>query len=193
MRNGTERLIMTVPRNPIVAAMRARMAAVFDGGWTTHSIDMVDEFFRSAGTTDASGIHAPLPAGTVVLDFPALFPFGWTRGDIYTSASSLFNGKSYDFDGSGDESARNSGRTYSIHLFHSQSEGVTRYFEPQQLRPPAATNFARAVRLALDPESFAGLLAKLATLPYYSDVTKKALAALAAENGVNADGSSSRS
>ena len=192
--------MMTVPRNPILADMQARMRRVFDGGWTTHSIDMVDAYFKEhgAGAGDDAGGDAgagaaggtqqqqqqqqqqqkkQLPRGTVVLPYPQLFPFGWQRELIYGTAQSLFNGQGFSFDAPRP--------VYSIHLFHSQSEGVTRYIGGSELRPEA-TNFARAVAMAVDEP--AKLFAKLGELQYFSGEVKAKLRALAKKNGVKEDG-----
>jgi hypothetical protein len=122
-----------------------------------------------------------LPHGTVVLAYPQLFPFGWQRELIYGTAQSLFNGQGFSFDAPRP--------VYSIHLFHSQSEGVTRYIGGSELRQQPGkqpTNFARAVAMAVDEP--AKLFAKLSELQYFSGEVKAKLQALAKKNGVKEDG-----
>ena len=134
--------MMTTPKNKLFADLYAKMKEVFDGGWDTHSIKMVDKFFKT---------HSP--GGNLILPYGALFPFSWKRGDLCCDywyhkgmePSSLFEGKGFDWS-----------IPYSFHLFHSQSESFFKnddaYAVKQMLKgtPTERKNWPNALALALN-------------------------------------------
>jgi hypothetical protein len=111
--------MMSEPNNPLFAELYERMKKRFTGGWAVHSIENVDDYFAK---------HRP--DGCLVLPYGALFPFSWKRGDLCcdywyhngTDASSMMEGKGFDWS-----------KSYSTHLFHSQSGGFIARFEPYNL------------------------------------------------------------
>ena len=120
----------SVPRNPLIQALLEQMKEAFDGGWDTHSIKMVDQYFTS---------HPP-SAGTLVLPYGALFPFSWKPRDL----GLLFNGTGWDWS-----------TMYGVHIYYSQSHSFFRSADAQALRaamqkPEAERkNWLNAVELAL--------------------------------------------
>lgn len=143
--------ILTAPKNPIVKEMLEKMAKVYDGGWATHSIEMVDKYFKGlmSGTSSSRKVKevaslaalAKEPPGAakynLILGYPAMFPFSWKRSDLYGGPNSLMSGKAMDWN-----------KAFSMHLFHSQSEGITRYKSCGELRD-GKDNFAMAIKLAV--------------------------------------------
>eukprot|EP00937_MAST-01D_sp_MAST-1D-sp2_P007168 g7168.t1 len=133
--------MMTRKKNPLFKALYAKMMEVFDGGWDTHSIKMVDKYFKE---------HSP--PGNMILPYGALFPFSWKRGDLCCDywyhkdlpPTSLFEGKDFDWT-----------MPYSFHLFHSQSESFFRNDDAYSMKmllkgdPNERKNWPNALALAL--------------------------------------------
>jgi len=133
--------MFTTAKNPLFKALYEQMKKVYDGGWDTHSIKMVDKYFKT---------HRP--EGNLILPYGALFPFSWKRGDLCCDywyhkgkePTSLFEGKGWDWSSA-----------YSFHLFHSQSESFFKnddaYSIKQMLQGTSAErkNWPNALALAL--------------------------------------------
>ena len=63
----------------------------YDGGWATHSIEMIDTFFRTKKPEE-------LRPRTLVLPYPQLFPFSWKREELMQNRKSLFDGHGFNWD-----------------------------------------------------------------------------------------------
>ena len=119
---------------------------------------------------DVGLIAGPL----LVLPYPVMFPFSWKRkgfteegtgggagegtqeGGGLMGANSLFEGQGFDWS-----------MVYAMELYHSQSEGISRYVGRGELSED--NNFAAAVHLAVD--DITDLFDRLDSNEYYSDTT----------------------
>ena len=67
--------MMTVPDSTLFRALYERMKQVYNGGWATHSIDMVDTYFKENKVE-----------GTLILPYGALYPFSLARWNKASSS-----------------------------------------------------------------------------------------------------------
>jgi len=79
--------------SPVIKAMLAKMEQRFDGGWVSHSVNMVDNFFNRRKYKPED----PPPCDQcLVLPYGALFPFSWNRKDLCCDYCTLFRGVIFD-------------------------------------------------------------------------------------------------
>jgi hypothetical protein len=130
----------------------------------------------------AAAVVKARAAGTpmnMILDYPHMFPFSWKRSELYSTGTSLFQGSGFfpskpPAGGSSPGTKAGDIPAYSIHLFHSQSEGASRYFNcerdsasPGGKRMPS-NNIGEAIRRAVGDAMVPELCRLLDQLPYYS-------------------------
>eukprot|EP00052_Salpingoeca_macrocollata_P024191 m.215485 g.215485 ORF g.215485 m.215485 type:complete len:250 (+) comp22205_c0_seq1:749-1498(+) len=126
----------------LMSTLLKEMHQRFNGGWTAHSVDM---------------FSAVLPGRPEVTILPhdTLVPFSWERNDV----NDLLYGKGFDWSG-----------TYALHLYHSLSEGMTRYYSEKDLQGDG--NLARGIRIALGSKGAEVFAKMLSEFEYYSGNTE---------------------
>ena len=182
--------IMASAKHPVLKTLLDRMTAAFDGGWVSHSINAVNRYFveneaaaaaaaestvsvesaASAESAASSTWWSGRDGRPLVLDYPHMFPFSWRRPDLMVGPDSLFEGSGYDWSSA-----------FAMHLYHSQSEGISRYIGRAELAQNdndesgnTSNNFAAAVALAVD--DLDDLLDKLDNLEYLTPHVDEQLA-----------------
>ena len=95
--------MMAAQGSEVIRKMIDLMQQKFDGGWVSHSVNMVDAFFDQR----KYAADAPPPCDEcLVLPYGALFPFSWNRKDLCCDyyyhegkpATSLFGGTGFRWD-----------------------------------------------------------------------------------------------
>jgi hypothetical protein len=161
--------MMSVPDSELFSDLYNEMKKAYNGGWATHSIDMVDTYFKT---------HHP--EGVLILPYGALYPFSWQRGDLCCDyyyhkdmqKTSLTEGSGFDWS-----------NAYSFHLFHSQSGSFIQSIEKAELT--AETNLAVAVRKSIKDEH--ALFELLSKYPYDSEEVKSQTDAAKTKLGIPLD------
>lgn len=95
--------MMAAQGSDVIRRMIDLMQEKFDGGWVSHSVNMVDAFFDQRKYAAAA---APPCDECLVLPYGALFPFSWNRKDLCCDyyyhegkpATSLFGGTGFRWD-----------------------------------------------------------------------------------------------
>jgi len=128
-------MFLSVPGSQLVTAYQTLQDDVFNGGWTTHSVDLLTRL------TDEFSV---LDKEVLVMDHTAFFPLSWKAGDLATiyevngpSDNSTTHNPSHfnltSFIDTFEMKVQNTGRdiwktSYALHGFNSEVKGSAEYF-----------------------------------------------------------------
>lgn len=128
-------MFLSVPDSQLVTAYQTLQDDVFDGRWTTHSVDLLTRL------TDEFSV---LDKEVLVMDHTAFFPLSWKAGDLATiyevggpsDNSTTQNPSNFNltsFVDTFEMKVQNTGRdlwktSYALHGFNSEVKGSAEYF-----------------------------------------------------------------